>query len=83
MQLCVVMRVDVDEAGGDHRAVGVELDAAAVVDASYVGDAVRADGNVRGVGREPAAVDDGCAAYDEVRTHATAAERAATSSSMR
>ena len=86
MQLRVVVRVDVDEARREHRAVGVDLGLAPLVDPADLGDHLVADGDVGGVRRQAAAVDDGRAPYDEIRTaHACgshAGTRAATRSSI-
>ncbi len=77
------MGVDVDEPGREHGAVGVELDVTALVDATNLGDQPVADGDIRGVRRESAAVDDRGAAYDEIDRHACArVARAATRSSI-
>ena len=77
----VVVGVDVDEAGREHPAVGIELELAALVDAANLGDVSIAHRNIGGVRREPATVDDRRAAHDEIGwSHARA--RAATRSSM-
>ena len=64
--LAVVVGVDVDEAGRDERAVGVDLLAAAAVDRPDLGDDAVGDGDVGGAGRRAGAVDDGAPSDDEV-----------------
>src|SRR5690606_7336674 len=53
--LAVIVGVDVDEAGGDECAVGVDLPGAVRLDPSDGGDAVAVDGDVGGTRRTPGA----------------------------
>src|SRR5690606_18679304 len=64
--LAVVVGVDVDEAGRDQQAVGVDGAAPDAVDPAHLGDDAAGDGHVRGAGLGAGAVDDGAAADDEV-----------------
>ena len=71
--LPVVVGVDVDEAGGDDGAVGVDA-AAGLPDAGAVAvadraDSVAVDGHVGPPGRRPGPVDDGCAGDHQVMGH--------------
>ena len=56
--LAVVVRVDVDEARRDERAVGVDLVAGRAVDRADLGDDAVGDGDVGRAGRRARAVDD-------------------------
>jgi hypothetical protein len=68
--LAVVVGVDVDEAGGDQQAVGVDRAPGGAVDLADGGDHPVGDGDVGGAGRGTGAVDDGAAADDQVmRAH--------------
>ena len=65
--LGVVVRVEVDEAGGDVEAVRIEdLARVAGRDAADLGDDPVLDGDVRAVARHPRAVEDGPAADDPI-----------------
>src|SRR5262245_39401947 len=66
MKLRVVVRVDVDEAGCDRQAVGVDLAVGGVADASDLYDLAVAHRDVGGNGRCAGAVDNAAAADDEV-----------------
>ena len=57
--LAVVVGVDVDEAGGDHQAVGVDLVPDRTGDPSHLGDRAAGDGDVGRPGGRPGAVDHG------------------------
>ena len=65
-RLAVVVGVDVDPAGGDERAVGVDLLAAALVHAADGDDLVAVDGDVGGAGRRSRPVHDGSAPDHEI-----------------
>src|SRR6185437_1609153 len=65
-RLAVVMCVDVDEAGGDEAAFGVDLLAALTGDFSCCGDAPAGDGDVSFRGRAAPSVGDGTAPYDQI-----------------
>ena len=59
-ELCVVVRVDVDEPGRDEQPVGVDRLRRAVVDASDGRDRAVGDRDVGGARRRAGAVDDAC-----------------------
>ncbi|MBV8159991.1 MAG: enoyl-CoA hydratase/isomerase family protein [Acidimicrobiia bacterium] len=58
--------MDVDEAGGDQRAVGVDLLPRPLIDAAHLGDDAVGDGDVRRPARRPRTVDHGPGPDDEV-----------------
>ena len=64
--LAVVVGMEIEEAGGDDRAVGVDLPAAPSVDRTDLDDGVAVDGDVAGERRGSGAVDDGAASNDDV-----------------
>ena len=64
--LAVVVGVDVDEAGGDEQAVGVDGARRGALDRADLGDDAVADGHVGRAGLGARAVDDGAAADDQV-----------------
>ena len=68
-QLGVQMRVDVDEAGGHHQSVGVDLAQCRPVDSSNLDNTVTLDGNVGGPGRDAGAVHDRATADDQIVSH--------------
>ena len=65
-RLAVVVGVDVDEAGRDEGAVGVELAAATLVDDADLGDDAAVDGDVGRAGGRTRAVDHSTGADDEI-----------------
>ncbi len=79
--------MDVDKTGREHRAVGVDLVVATLVDPADPRDAALAHHDVTGERWRTAAVDDGRAAHDEVGSAsrhepARAAARASTCASI-
>ena len=64
--LAVVVRVHVDEPGGDQRAVGVELASGRPVDVADLGDDPVRDGDVGGADRGTGAVGDRPPADDQI-----------------
>ena len=64
--LAVVVRVDVDEAGRDQQAAGVDLAPALADVVAHRGDGVAVDGDVGLAARRAGAVDDGAAADHEI-----------------
>ena len=66
MQLRVVVRVDVDEAGRDDEAVGVELARAGPLHVADLDDRAVAHADVGGARGRARPVDDGATADDEV-----------------
>ena len=65
-RLAVVMSVDIDVAGGDEVAGGVDLLRAGAVDLADGGDAAIGDGEVAGIAGRTGAVDDAAVADDEI-----------------
>ena len=60
------MGVDVDEAGGDQQAVGIELAPAGAVHPAHLRDELTVDGHVGGPPRSARAVDHRSPADDQV-----------------
>ena len=65
-RLTVVVRVHVDEAGGDEQPVGVDRPARRAVDPAHLGDAAVGDRDVAGERRAAEPVDDRPTAYHEI-----------------
>ena len=65
-RLAVVVRVDIDPAGGDEKAVGVDLALTWPGLAADLGQAIAIDRNVAGDGFGAGAVQNGAAANDDV-----------------
>jgi len=67
--LPVVVGVDVDEAGGDDGAIGVDLSPALGLDRADLDDATAADGDVRRARCRTGPVNDGAGSDDEIERH--------------